>query len=145
MRIFYSLAFSLAYSFLAACVAGTTPESANTPVIVTNLTGTSPENGETVNLTARAEGTLTVEDGCTRLSGESSTSTIIWPEGTQLDSTSGQTMIVNQQLGRSVSVGDRIALTGATSPSVSALRLSGDITQRCQGPYFVANNFERAG
>lgn len=87
-------------------------------------------------------GTVVLENGCLRLSGERRNSVIVWPNEAALDLTQpGKVRILNRISGKTVEVGNRIDLGGNSGKLAEDQEVVG-ADPACPGPYFAMGNFE---
>lgn len=97
-----------------------------------------------VYLTASASGILGLRNGCFVI-GETS---IVWPSNARLvRDAEGRISILNTISGKSVRVGDRIAMGGGEVPRLQANVLEEGAVNlaRCPAPFFLADNEFRPG
>jgi len=101
-------------------------------------------NPDEIYLTASASGTLGLRNGCFMI-GETS---IVWPSNARLTrDDQGRISILNTISGKSVRVGQPIAMGGGEVPRLEPGVLedgASDLSQ-CSGPFFLADDQFRPG
>lgn len=97
-----------------------------------------------IYLTASASGILGLRNGCFVV-GETS---IVWPSNARLArDDQGRISILNTTSGKSVRVGERIAMGGGEVPRLDpgALQDGASDLAQCSGPFFLADDQFRPG
>ncbi len=97
------------------------------------------DNPGEIFLTASASGPLAVKNGCFMLGATS----IVWPSNARLTrDVKGRISILNTIGGKSIRVGDRIAMGGGEVDRLEpgTLAEGGAQLGRCPAPYFLADN-----
>lgn len=88
-------------------------------------------------------GTLALRDGCLRVNNSREGILVIWPGYSRMSVTGSKVTIVDTRTGKTVSIGDRITVSGGETSRRGAEDLIGaPLPANCQGPFWLAGPFE---